>query len=358
MPNLVEIAQILRNRLPKGRQAADSSLPVVLATDHDPIPVTLTNPSEGGGSTGGLGEGAPITGQALEAGGSSGLGWLSSLRKAFTDRLPAALVNGRLAVEVGNAPAVSVSNFPATQPVTGPLTDQQIRATPVPVSVSGPVDVTPGSPAPGDYLPVRLTNGTAFYEAGGSASPKTTYVATYRLAVTNAVSSLAWNAAANADKQLATIHHTAAATKKVVIKAVEVEIADIATATILNFELRRLNGATPPATGNPAITPLPVNPASGPAEAVCLALPTTAGSESNANSPLAAKEFEVGVLAGQAAAGSTVPPTVYLWSSDAMSDIDDPSTPAGSAGGYAVTGRVVTASNPVRLIVRIIFTEE
>lgn len=44
-------------------------------------------------------------------------------------------------VAVSNFPAtqpisgsVSVSNFPATQPVSGPLTDAQLRATPVPIS--------------------------------------------------------------------------------------------------------------------------------------------------------------------------------------------------------------------------------
>lgn len=45
--------------------------------------------------------GTPITGQSLEAGGASGQGWLSSLRKAITDRLPAALGgNGGLKVEI------------------------------------------------------------------------------------------------------------------------------------------------------------------------------------------------------------------------------------------------------------------
>ncbi len=52
-------------------------------------------------------------------------------------------------VSVGNFPAtqpvsgsvsisgsVSVSNFPATQPVSGPLTDAQLRATPVPVATT------------------------------------------------------------------------------------------------------------------------------------------------------------------------------------------------------------------------------
>ena len=43
--------------------------------------------------------------------------------------------SGALAADVTGT--VSVSNFPATQAVTGPLTDAQLRATAVPVSVSG-----------------------------------------------------------------------------------------------------------------------------------------------------------------------------------------------------------------------------
>ncbi len=44
---------------------------------------------------------------------------------------------------------------------SGGLTDAQLRASPV------PVDATPTSPVATDYLPVRLTDGTAFYVAGG-----------------------------------------------------------------------------------------------------------------------------------------------------------------------------------------------
>lgn len=52
-------------------------------------------------------------------------------------------------VEVTNFPAtqpvsgtVAVSNFPATQPVSGPLTDAELRLTPVPVSLSGTIPVS------------------------------------------------------------------------------------------------------------------------------------------------------------------------------------------------------------------------
>ena len=61
-------------------------------------------------------EGAPITGQTLEAGGSSNTGWLSSIRKAITDRLPAALVGGRLDINIG-ADGVGLSK--EGTPITG-----------------------------------------------------------------------------------------------------------------------------------------------------------------------------------------------------------------------------------------------
>jgi len=59
-------------------------------------------------------DGAAITGQSLEAGGSHVLGWLASIRKAITDRLPAALVGGRLDINIGASSA--------TVPVSGTIT--------------------------------------------------------------------------------------------------------------------------------------------------------------------------------------------------------------------------------------------
>lgn len=63
----------------------------------------------------------------------------------------------------GEVVPVTGTFWQATQPVSGPLTDAQLRASAV------PVDVTPGAPAAGDYLPVRLTDGTSFYVAGGGS---------------------------------------------------------------------------------------------------------------------------------------------------------------------------------------------
>jgi len=67
-------------------------------------------------------------------------------------------------VAVSNLPAtqpvsgtVAVSNFPATQPVSGPLTDAQLRATPVPIS--GSVSTTPLISSSATVAQLALTNG-------------------------------------------------------------------------------------------------------------------------------------------------------------------------------------------------------
>jgi hypothetical protein len=94
-----------------------------------------------------------------------------------------------------SAGRVGIADLGGSVTVDGPVTDGQLRATPVPVSgtvtanagtgpfpvsdnggsltvdgtvgVSGVVDVTPASPAGNDYLPVRLSDGTSFYNATG-----------------------------------------------------------------------------------------------------------------------------------------------------------------------------------------------
>lgn len=68
----------------------------------------------GSGGSGSADFGTAITSQSLEAGGAGNLGWLASIRKAITDRLPAALVGGRLDVNIG-ASAI-------TQAVSGSVT--------------------------------------------------------------------------------------------------------------------------------------------------------------------------------------------------------------------------------------------
>lgn len=58
--------------------------------------------------------GASITGQTLEAGGSGNLGWLASIRKAITDRLPAALGQGTMAQSL----SVTIASNQAAVPVS------------------------------------------------------------------------------------------------------------------------------------------------------------------------------------------------------------------------------------------------
>jgi hypothetical protein len=78
-----------------GGNEVRSPNPAVVIVDKDGVPASLGGGSGGSGPTAAeIGEavnGTPITGQTLEAGGASGTGWLSSLRKAITDRIPASL---------------------------------------------------------------------------------------------------------------------------------------------------------------------------------------------------------------------------------------------------------------------------
>src|ERR1051326_6646098 len=102
-----------------------------------------------------------------------------------------------------------------------------------------------------------------------------TYTATYRLAARPYALSLVAGGAGRT--QRATIHHTAGATKVIRVRAVEVAIESASAAAIATIDLVRIT--TAPATGNPAITPTPMNAADVATEAVCLALPTTQGTE-------------------------------------------------------------------------------
>ncbi|MCI0429542.1 MAG: hypothetical protein L0210_03225, partial [Rhodospirillales bacterium] len=57
---------------------------------------------------------------------------------------------------------------------------QQTMANSIPVVVAAnqspvPVDATPASPAANDYLPVRLTDGAAFYSGGGGQTDKSAF---------------------------------------------------------------------------------------------------------------------------------------------------------------------------------------
>lgn len=189
-----------------------------------------------------------------------------------------------------------------------------------------------------------------------------TYVAIYRLALAAASSSLAFTFVANTDKQLATIHHLATDVERVTIRRVWVQIIKTgAVAGELQFELRELSATTAPATGNPAITPAKRDSSSGTAKSVCLALPTTAGSEVAANSPIASTILNLAASLGTAS-GTGLLPTDPMWLKlydEASADDEEisPTIRSSVAEGWAVVGRS-TAAIPLNFIVRLVFTEE
>lgn len=180
------------------------------------------------------------------------------------------------------------------------------------------------------------------------------YVAVYRLATEAGASALTFTFVANTDKQWATIYHAATATKTVKVLRVEFSLAATA-AGILNFELYRLDGVTAPATGNPAITPRPLNTASAAAEATCLALPTTAGSKV-ATTTLFSQEINLG--ANTARTDADPPQPITLWPSADLdqAEIQPLTLRAGVAEGLAVTLRN-SAAVVIKGTVRIIFSE-
>ncbi len=323
---------------------------------------------------------------AEASGNGSIIAILKRLRTLLSGGLPAALAaGGGLKVEGvagGVAQPVSGTFWQATQPVSGTFW----QAT-QPVSIAAAVDVTPAVPAAGDYLPVRLTNGGSFdpgfvvvgdtpndavdpggnpVKIGGVARSLITiptavaagdrvqqwhdlngaivirertlptYSAVFRLAARPYPLSNVFAAAGR--KQYAVIWHPVGATKHVYITEVLVAVRSISAAAIVVADLMKLTAATTPATGNPAITPRPHNTGAGAAEATCLALPTTAGTEETGS---VAGSVQVETAAVTPAVGSTAPPVVTTqWLSLYRNDADPNSQQlimrAATAEGWAV----------------------
>jgi len=192
-------------------------------------------------------------------------------------------------------------------------------------------------------------------DAGHLLGTLDAYVASYRLATEVAVAALSFAFAANTEKQWATIYHTAAATKTVRVRRVELYLAATA-ATILNVELRRLTATTAPATGAPVITPIAVNPASAAAEATCLALPTTAGS-TIANQAFFTQELNLGANTAQTTSFPADPITLWPYEGGDDNVMPDLRMRAGVAEGYAVSLRS-SAIATIKGTIRIVFTEQ
>lgn len=180
-----------------------------------------------------------------------------------------------------------------------------------------------------------------------------TYRAFYR--TTTRPYNLDFTFTANTRKQYATIHHAAAAVKTVRLRRARVWVYAVATAAVdLRVDLVRITAA--PATGNPAITPTPADTGDAVAEATCLALPTTAGTEGALFSSL---PVSIGITgAAPTASPPPVTPPIDLLEKGAYDDeAKMPTIRAGVLEGWSV---VLDANTAARVIahVEIEFTEE
>lgn len=185
-----------------------------------------------------------------------------------------------------------------------------------------------------------------------------TYGAGYRLAAATAsVTYLGLTFAVNTDKQLVTIHHLVGSTKTVRIKRISLWI-HLAAAGTFQFEARRLSATTAPATGNPAITPAAYDSSDGAAEATCLALPTTQGSETATDRPLTPNYTFNAASATAEVDGRIAGHELLMFDSrGGMGAGKDITLRAGVAEGLAVIGRCLTAAS-FNFTVFIEFTEE
>lgn len=108
----------------QGQATMAGSVPVAIASNQSAVPISGTVNIGSAGSlaldatvNGVAKDGTPITGQTVEAGGASVLGWLSSLRKAITDRI-GALGQHTMA----NSTPVVVASDQSAVPVSGTVT--------------------------------------------------------------------------------------------------------------------------------------------------------------------------------------------------------------------------------------------
>lgn len=181
-----------------------------------------------------------------------------------------------------------------------------------------------------------------------------TYSAVYRLAARPYALSNAFAAAGR--RQYATLHHAATATRTLRVRRVQVALRASSAAAVVSADLVFIT--TAPATGNPAIAPSPHNRADPAAEAVALALPTTAATE---GALLSSIEYNLGITG---AASTVNPPPAVDWRDLYNSDGIDGAAAAkalvlraGQLEGIAVVLDAGAAAT-VTAYVRIVFTEE
>jgi hypothetical protein len=202
-----------------------------------------------------------------------------------------------------------------------------------------------------------LVTRSMLYDASGAPiqQQQNTYHATVRLAARPYA--LSFTTVANTRKQFATIHHAATATKLVKLRRVLVALESVSVAGIYVFELVRITSA--PATGNPAITPIPVLPSAAAAEVTVLALPTTAATE--AGSPVNLVEYNQGITGAAPVVNPPQPVTwVELFSEDEQNPVGEQQSPqirAGTLEGWSVT-LDPSAAGVVKAFVKFVFTEQ
>lgn len=210
-----------------------------------------------------------------------------------------------------------------------------------------------GAPASTDYG--LITRAMLFDDAGNPVSSvQPTYHAVVRLAARPYA--LSATTVANTRKQYATLHHAATATKILRLRRVLIALESVSVAGFYLFDLHRIT--TAPATGNPAITPTAAHASDAAAEATCLALPTTAGTEGGL---IASREWNLGVT-GTASVVNPPPPVEWyeLWSEDEQSPMGEQkplTVPAGTLGGWGVT-LDPSAAGVVKAFVKFVFTEK
>src|SRR5437667_578053 len=183
---------------------------------------------------------------------------------------------------------------------------------------------------------------------------RVTYAAGGRLAAGGGLS----QATLTTQKQFLTIYHTGSSTKIVKIRKAWVHISNSSTtSTQIAMELMSLTSATAPATGNPAITPMPFNVGSAAAEAAVLCLPTTAGSTTSTATGIGTVVLFTGAITAPTT-NAGVPTVIMLYDDeDALTGHEQPTMRAANAEGWAIALTSQTSSTVVASC-GIIFTEE
>jgi len=222
------------------------------------------------------------------------------------------------------------------------------------VALSDGVNQLAGQKAMGGSIPVVIASDQSAVPVSITAKRQATYGAPIKPGATGYLSHVFAGAGSF---QYATIYHGVGATKTLRLKSAIVRIGSASAAVSIAADLIALTSAVTPATGNPVITPAPVNRANV-AEATVLALPTTQGTE--AASPISSYGASIGITG--AASVISPPPAftdIVLWPLVTVdgTELDDPTMRAGTAEGLAVTIRASAAAT-LAIGVGFIFTEE